>query len=280
MKIIGIASSPHRNGNSVALLREALRGAAEAGAKTEETYLLDYLTSNSNLPGPRGNLELAEAFGDAIARCAAHDKLYHLCQTMTQVSADEAPAGDPREFIPFCGTVGIGALGAASPTLFDKAMTALRALANDTRWRMREAVPMALQRLTATHRQKVLSALEQWAAEGSLLEMRAAAAGVAEPALLKDSATARAALELHETILERVSELDNRKSDEFRALRKGLGYTLSVVMQALPEEGFALMRQLAAAQDKDVLWIVRENLKKNRLVKYFPAQVESIKSSL
>jgi multimeric flavodoxin WrbA len=42
MKIIGIASSPHRNGSSVTLLREALRGAAEAGAETEEIYLPDY----------------------------------------------------------------------------------------------------------------------------------------------------------------------------------------------------------------------------------------------
>lgn len=42
MKIIGIASSPHRNGNSVALLREALKGAREAGAETEEIYLPDY----------------------------------------------------------------------------------------------------------------------------------------------------------------------------------------------------------------------------------------------
>jgi hypothetical protein len=40
------------------------------------------------------------------------------------------------------------------------------------------------------------------------------------------------------------------------------------------------MRQLVGSQDKDVLWIVRENLKKNRLVKNFPTQVESIKSSL
>ena len=42
MKIIGIASSPHRNGNSVTLLREALKGAQETGAETEEIYLPDY----------------------------------------------------------------------------------------------------------------------------------------------------------------------------------------------------------------------------------------------
>jgi hypothetical protein len=63
-------------------------------------------------------------------------------------------------------------------------------------------------------------------------------------------------------------------------LRKPLGYTPSVVVQSVPEEGFEFLAQLADSQDSDVLWIVRENLKKNRLVKNFPDQVASIKESL
>lgn len=249
-------------------------------ATGNDQALFDYIASNSNLPGPRGNLELTEAFGDAIEQHASSESLRPLCQTMAEISAEEAPVNDPRELIPFCGAVGIGALGATRPALFTTAMTRLRASANDPRWRMREAVPMALQRLIAARPQETLNALEQWAANGSPLEMRAAAAGVAEPALLKDAATARAALTLHKVVFERVLKVKNRKSDEFKALRKGLGYTLSVAVQALPEEGFALMHALVATQDKDALWIVKENLKKNRLVKNFPAQVESIQSSL
>jgi hypothetical protein len=243
--------------------------------------LFDYIASNSSLPGPRGNLELAAAFADLAGQYAPEksERLWELCAKMAEISADEAPVNDPRELIPFCGAVGMGALGAACPTLFAKTIKALQASANDPRWRMREAVPMALERLIASRRQETLDTLAQWAA-GSLLEMRAAAAGVAEPALLKDSETARAALTLHRAIFERVLETEDRNSDAFKALRKGLGYTLSVAVQALPEEGFAFMRQLAATQDKDVLWIVRENLKKNRLVKNFPTQVESIRSSL
>ena len=42
MKIIGIISSPHLNGSSAKLLREALKGAKEAGAEVEEIYLPDY----------------------------------------------------------------------------------------------------------------------------------------------------------------------------------------------------------------------------------------------
>lgn len=242
--------------------------------------LLDYLTTNSNLPGPRGNLELAEAFGDAIAQCVKDGKLFHLCQTMTAVSADEAPTGDPREFIPFCGAVGIGSLGAAFPTLFAEALAMLRTLANNPRWRMREAVRIGCHKLVASHGQDTLQAFERWVIDGSMLELRAVAAAVAEPTLLKDNKIAQAALELHQAIFDQVLKIKDRKSDEFKALRKGLGYTLSLVVQALPEEGFQFVRELAATQDKDVLWIVKQNLKKNRLVKNFPTQVESIKSSL
>jgi hypothetical protein len=248
----------------------------------DDQALFNYMAAKSNLPGPRGNLELAEAFADLVGQHAQakNERLWELCATMTAVSADEAPVNNPRELIPFCGAVGMGALGAACPTLFAKAIKALRAVANDPRWRMREAVSTALQRLIAARPRETLNALKLWTVEGSPLEMRAAAAGLAEPALLKDTATARTALELHETIFERVPECDDRRSGEFKALRKGLGYTLSLVVQALPEEGFALMRQLVATRDKDVLWIVKENLKKNRLVKRFSAEVQSIKTSL
>lgn len=134
---------------------------------------------------------------------------------------------------------------------------------------------MGLHRLIAARRQETLNALEQWAAEGSPLEMRAAAAGVAEPTLLENGETVQAALELHEIILGRILEIEDRKSDEFKALRKGLGYTLSLVVQALPEAGFQLMHDLVATQDKDVLWIVKENLKKSRLTRHFQLQAEA-----
>ena len=39
MKVIGIISSPHADGNGAALVREALKGAAEAGASVQEVFL-------------------------------------------------------------------------------------------------------------------------------------------------------------------------------------------------------------------------------------------------
>jgi NAD(P)H-dependent FMN reductase len=42
MKVIGIISSPHAGGNSATLVREALKGAQEAGASVQEIFLPDY----------------------------------------------------------------------------------------------------------------------------------------------------------------------------------------------------------------------------------------------
>jgi hypothetical protein len=243
-----------------------------------------YLLSNSNLPGPRGNLELAQAFADVVGALAGQDiefaVLWSQCKSMAEIPADVAPANGPREFIPFCGTVGIGALGAANAGYLEPALGMLRGLARDPRWRMREAVCFGLQRLMAVDSDATLRALDAWVVGGDALEMRAVAAGVAEPPLLSDTATAVVALRLHQGILDKVRRREDRTSDAFRTLRKGLGYTLSVVVCAVPQEGFAFLGELAKYEDRDLHWIVKENLKKNRLVKNFPAEVSLLKASL
>lgn len=122
--------------------------------------------------------------------------------------------------------------------------------------------------------------LEEWASKGSLLEMRAAAAGVADPSILEDGEIAARALHIHETIIGRIPDVDDRGDESFRVLRKGLGYTLSVVVHAIPEEGFALMERLTSSPDPDILWIVKQNLKKKRLTRNHPAAVDSVRQLL
>ena len=90
---------------------------------------------------------------------------------------------------------------------------------------------------------------------------------------MKDESIAEKALELHEAITDRIVASSDRHSEAFKARKKGLGYTFSVVTAALPERGFAVLAKLAASDDKDLRWIVNANLKKNRLVKRFPDEV-------
>jgi hypothetical protein len=74
------------------------------------------------------------------------------------------PVNAPQEFIPFCGAVGIGAVGSSVVEYATKALTTLRALANDPRWRMREAVCFGLQRLLTKRGQVTREALAGWVA--------------------------------------------------------------------------------------------------------------------
>jgi hypothetical protein len=241
-----------------------------------------FLVSNSNLPSPRGNLELATAFAEVVEAYPPKDleNLWDLCLELTEISADEAPTNNPKEFLTFCGTCAVGAIASVSPAFFEKAVALLRELADDPRWRIREAVAMGIQKLLTKQSKNTLKTLENWITDNEWLAMRAVATGVAEPPLLKDGETARRALDLHKKIFDRILSSKERKSDAFKAMRKGLGYTLSVVVCAVPKEGFALMQQLVDLQDADILWIIKQNLKKNRLTKNFPSDVASINEYL
>ncbi|KRT76155.1 MAG: hypothetical protein XU14_C0062G0006 [Armatimonadetes bacterium CSP1-3] len=245
----------------------------------DRVRLVEYLVTHSNLPGPRGNLELAQAFAEeaAVRTGPDQDKVWTLCLNLAGISPAHAPTNSPMEFLPFCGAVGLGAVAAASPQRVDRALTELRRLADDSRWRMREAVAMALQELLRHHPQKTLARLKTWIADEHWLAMRAVAAGIAEPALLEDNPRmAAAALQAHRQILQRVRAAADRRTESFRTLRQALGYSISVVVTATPKAAFALLRGLAAARDPDVQWIVRENLKKQRLVRADPRQAAAL----
>jgi hypothetical protein len=263
--------------------REVLAGLLDAYLTTsKEKPLADYLTANSNLPGPRGNLELAQAFADAVRERAnrSGSALWDLCLRFAQASVEQAPVNTAAEFLPFCGARGLAALGTALPDRFERALERLHVQARDARWRTREGVAMGLQDLIASNASAALHALGTWIQPADWLAMRAVAAGVAEPRLLHESAVAAAALELHRRIIAAVLGASDRKSPEFKALRQGLGYSLSVVVAAAPEQGFAYLTELAASPDEDAQWILRENLKKNRLAKPLSRQVLALQRTL
>lgn len=247
--------------------------------------LVSCLVGGSNLPGTRANLELADAFAKTVREYAVHDAddrriLWNLCVEFASIAPEDAPAGDPHEFLSFCGIRGIGAIGSISPAFADLALGELHEASVDPRWREREAVAMGLADMITAVRDKTLTELEAWVESGAWLPMRAAAAGVAEPELLKDPAVTEAALKLHRKILIRVYTAADPCSEEFAVLRKGLGYTLSVVVSARPEEGFEYLRQLAELDNTDIRWIVKENLKESRLAKQFPEKTAAIRDIL
>jgi hypothetical protein len=246
------------------------------GAGTDDR-LRHYLALNSNLPGPRGNLELAYAFAEVSAELSMKHprELLALALDLTLLPASEAPVNDPREIIPFCGALAVGAIGAVHKELVEGTLERLKEMSCDPRWRSREGVAMGLQYLMANNI-ACLEMLETWISDDRWLVVRAVVAGVAEPSLLRDERIAMTALEIHKRIVARIMGSSERRSDEFRTLRQALGYSLSVVVSALPREGFEYMRQLAPSNDRDVRWIVKENLGKKRLTGRYPGEVRAV----
>ncbi|TMR89108.1 HEAT repeat domain-containing protein [Nonomuraea basaltis] len=209
-----------------------------------------YLREHSGLPGPRGNIELAQAVAD----------------TGDQSRFDEFIATDD-EYLVFCGVVGLGRLLAEGAGA--EVERRLRGHAADQRWRVREAVAMALQRLGDADLPRLLEVVTRWAGDENPLVQRAAAAGVCEPRLLASPDAAACAIEVCARATKALAArpLDQRGNADVRTLRQGLGYCWSVAVAADPAAGLPAFRSLATGDDPDVAWIVRENTKKARLAK-------------
>ncbi len=266
-------------------IREVARLLTDLLASGSAGDLLAYLVAESHLPGPRANLELAGAFGETVREFAVADAddrraLWSLCVELARVSPEDAPTGDPHEFLVFCGVRGIGAVGSVSPACAGEAAAHLAEASADPRWLVRDAVTMAVQDLLSRQRETAVPELENWVEGGSWLAMRAAVAGIAEAELLAQAELAETALRLHRKTLIRVYMAKERQSDAFLALKKALGYTLSLVVAALPGIGFEYLRQLATLDDLDIRWIVRENLNKNRLRERYPETVQHIRAQV
>jgi hypothetical protein len=210
-----------------------------------------FLTTHSGLPGPRGNIELGRAVGEEVD-AATLDAL--------------VATGD--EYLVFCGVIGLGRLladGNADTVVCDR----LRVHASDERWRVREAVAMALQRLGDTDLGLMSRVVEDFAADPAALVQRAAVAGICEPRLLRSAATARAAVDACERVTASLAArpADTRRDPDVRTLRQALGYCWSVAVAADPAAGLPRFRALSATHDPDVAWVVRENRRKARLAR-------------
>jgi len=203
-----------------------------------------YLKANSGLRGPRANLELVEAVGEE----ADADLLWRL-----SASSDE--------FLALCGTAGLGRLAIDDR---DKVLRRLNELASDPRWRVREGVAIALQRVGRSSMPELIAHMETWSKEGPFVQ-RAAAAALCEPPLLKKPAEVRRVLKILDHIRRSMAATRDRKQEGFRVLRQAMGYCWSVAAAADPEGGRLLLEKWVRSTDPDVAWMMKSNLSKARM---------------
>ncbi len=213
-----------------------------------------YLKANSGLPGPRANLELVAAVGEE----ADADLLWRL-----SASSDE--------FLAVCGTAGLGRLDATDS---DTVLPWLRELAEDPRWRVREGVAIALQRLGRTNMAQLIAEMEVWSKDGPLVQ-RAAAAGLCEPPLLKKADEIRRVLLILDHITRSMAATKDRKLEGFRVLRQAMGYCWSVAAAANPAAARPLFVKWLRSSDPDIAWVMSSNLGKARLTGFRKSVEES-----
>jgi hypothetical protein len=209
-----------------------------------------YLTERSGLPGPRSNLELLYAFGD-VAPAPLVVRL----------------ADDQDEYLRCCGTAALGRLILEAPG--DARLTAtLTERARDASWRVREGAAMAGQRIGAASPEGLAGLVGRWLDTGDPLVARAAVAAACEPPILRPSPLLRAvALDacVRATDILRAVPAARRREADVRTLRQALGYCWSVAIAADHSGLVPFAEDLGTDTDPDVMWIVRENLRKKRL---------------
>lgn len=203
-----------------------------------------YLRKHSRLPGPRANLELVAA----VSEEADADRLWRL-----SASSDE--------FLALCGTAGLGRIALMEP---GTVMTWLRELASDPRWRVREGVALALQRIGRENMERLLAEMRSWVDDTPFVQTVAAAA-LCEPDLLRRPQDTVEVLMILDYITKSMGAATNRKDEGFRALRKALGYCWSVAAAASPQNARPYIEKWLRSTDKDIAWVMKSNLNKARM---------------
>ena len=187
----------------------------------------------------------------------------------------QAEENTPEVFLVFCGVVGLGKLAANEPKLFDR----LRGYASDPRWRIREAVATGLQLTGDQDMDRLLEQMQKWS-RGNWYEKRAAAATLAEPRLLKQPKHVKQVLHSLDVITRSMEKAVDTKDESFKVLRQGMGYCWSVAVVALPETGKPMMEKWLNSPNNDIRWMMKENLKKNRMIKMDPNWVKMCNARL
>jgi len=221
---------------------------------------IERLLAESGLPGPRGNLALLYEFALSCSSKEAEACLKY-------IKADTG--NSPEEFVGMCGVLGYAVCHKAD---LDAVFAHLERYASHASWRIREAVAMAIQEVGEGDLAPVLKRLASFA-KGNPLEMRAAVAGLCEPKLLTEENRNIEILALLGRITASLRHERKLTEDEV-SLRKALGYGWSVVVWKTPEAGKRAFEALVCDGNRNLRWIARENLKKDRLRKMDSAWVE------
>ena len=225
-----------------------------------EKFIMDH----SNLPGPRGNLELAFGFAEL------YEDMDVLLQ-WTRITEEQADGNHPKSFLAFCSAVCLGKLYTKKKD--KRIIPLLKHLANDGRWRMREAVAFGFQSIGEYDFDELKTICSEWITHANNLEKRAILVSLAHPPFLTEE-QATFCFDITDVVLEHMD-----REHDFDVLKKGLEFTISVFAAAHPKAGFSFIDKWIG-RDRTIDTILKSNLKKNRLLRKNPEEVTRLLDKL
>lgn len=263
---------------SEGLRSEALSLALKEAAGGSPVRLYKQLGLVSGLPGTRMNVPVAVAFAN---ECATHGKAgQRLARTMATLDADEAPGATQLEFLPVCGVLALGVCAAAEPTLRKDALAILHDAAEDPRFRVREAVILALARLGEKMGDALVHEVATWT--NGYFQAAAALSGMA-------SAPWISAIDDVEAVTARLGEAFELARDAPRSAarwpgRKQLVEVLAAAPAALAARfGVPIFDQLVAWSNVELPELreaIAANLKKGPLASRYATEILRVEAAL
>jgi len=223
---------------------------------------IDELMSNSKLPGRRANLELMWQFSKKATKNEIES-----CLSYKGCDLDNTP----EEFVVMCGVLGFCVRNKNNPQF---ALKGIEEFANSSSWRVREASAMGIQELLTLSAEDVLQILDEWSSRNERYK-RCIIAGLCEPKNLKSKDVLENAFYYLGKFTEGFDSIATKLTEDQKILRKALGYAWSVAMVEDLDQGKSLFERFVESENKNIRWIVKNNLKKNRLQKIDITWVET-----
>lgn len=230
-------------------------------------YTLEDLLANSKLPGRRANLELLYDFRKNVSL-----ETVKKCLLLKNHDLNNTP----EEFAVMCGIVGYCEFHNEN---VQEVFEFLDEFAQSESWRVRESVAMAIQSMLISHEEESLEEIKKWL-QKTELNKRAMIAGLCTPRLQSIEAVNSVTVKILDQLMGEVLDWIGKLSEEQKALRKALGYCWSIVIEANPIKMKSVFEMYFKLENKNIEWILKSNLKKNRLLKLDEKWVNSLMNQI
>lgn len=150
----------------------------------------------------------------------------------------------------------------------------IRTGANDAQPRVRDGASAALGFIGSTDSYALVTLCRNWLTAPTVLELRAILAAVSSETLLADSHVLELGFDVAKACMQAYEE--QTQHEHARALEKILAVAPSYLTQADPARGFSMLESWANNATLPIAKIVAANLRKARLSRHFPDEVQQV----